>query len=293
MFLGSTSVTLTAANSQNLSIAFTPAAALATTQTVTATETNSTAGTSSFASTTANPTLTPFAVTNTSDNVPGQEVGSLRLAIQNANNSPPAAGTTDSITFAITTGTAPYVISPMAPLPVITVPVSISGTAAAPTVELDGGGQAFDGLVLGPGSGGSVIQGLDIANFAAAGIHIESPDASIVGNFLGTTPAGTAAGPGNLVGVLIDKAAGATIGGTTAAQSNTIAFNTSAGVSISGASATGGLVEGNAILSNAVGVAISAQASSSTIGGTALARPIRSGRTRPTGSRSSLGPPTL
>jgi hypothetical protein len=269
LFLGSTSVTL-AANSQNFSIAFTPATALTGTQTVTATVTDPTAGTSSFALTTASPTNAPFKVTNSSDNLPGSEVGSLRQAILNANDSPPGSGT-DPITFAA--GGAPYVINPTTALPAIAVPVSILGTAGAPAVEIDGGGRAFDGLVLGPGSNGSVVQGLDIADFLGAGIHVESSDASILGNFLGTDPAGTIAGPGDVVGVLIDNVAGVTVGGTVAADSNTIDFNTSAGVSITGALATGNAVEGNAILSNAVGVAISAQASSNTIGGTIAGSP--------------------
>ena len=73
--------------------------------------------------------------------------------------------------------------------------------------------------------------------------------------------------------MLIDNVSSVTIGGTAAADSNTIDFNTSAGVSISGPSATDDVVEGNAIDSNVVGVVITAQASSNTIGGTVAGTP--------------------
>ena len=67
-----------------------------------------------------------------------------------------------------------------------------------------------DGLLLAPGSDGSTIEGLDIANFqdpsftTGAGIHIQSSDNLVQANFLGTDLTGKAAGPGNLYGVFID-----------------------------------------------------------------------------------------
>ena len=60
-----------------------------------------------------------------------------------------------------------------------------------------------DGLLLAPGSDGSTIEGLDIANFPdtsftdGAGIHILSNGNLVQSNFLGTDLTGKAAGPGN------------------------------------------------------------------------------------------------
>ncbi len=173
-------------------------------------------------------------------------------------------------------------IAPASALPTISVPVTIDGTTE-PGVEIDGGDQAFDGLILGAGSGGSVITGLTIANFNGAGIHIESSNDSITDNQVGTDPAGTGAGPGNYVGILVNAANGGTgvrIGGTTAAAANTIGFNDTAGVQIIGTSPdddAGAVVEGNRIGTNAAGTqnlgngtAIQVfNASDNTIGGSA------------------------
>jgi len=288
-FLGSTAVTLAAAGTQDFTATLTSSTStfdittpLVTSQTITATVTDPNNSTSPLATSTAQPESDPFLVSNVSDNTPGSAVGSLRLAIQNANSQPAAAGS-DSITFAFKTGSAPFVIGVATglPLPTITVPVSIQGPSSAlgaPEVEISGGGQSFDGLILGPGSGGgatsigSTISGLDIVNFQGAGIHIESTRNVVSGNFLGTDLSGTAAGPGNVAGVLIDNVPDNLVGGTTSAA-NTIGFNSAAGVSIAGAAAVGNVVVGNLIVSNAVGVAISAQASSNTIGGTVPGAP--------------------
>ena len=52
-----------------------------------------------------------------------------------------------------------------------------------------------------PSSAGSTIIGLDIYNFTGgSGIHIQTNDNLITGNFLGTDVNGTAAGPGNGTG---------------------------------------------------------------------------------------------
>ncbi len=257
-FLGSTTVTLTAAGSKLFTASLTTSTAtfdvtkpLLDTQTITATVTGPDNSTSAFATTTALPVSNPFLVSNTSDNAPGSTVGSLRLAILNANTQPAATGL-DSITFKI--GGSPFVITvaPGLPLPAISVPVSIQGrtsAAAAIEVEINGGGQSFDGLILGPGSGGATtgsgntIEGLDIANFQGAAIHILTNNNVVSGNFLGTDLTGGAAGPGNLVGVLIDNASGNLVGATDPSLSNTIGFNAQNGVSV----LTG---TGNAIRSN-------------------------------------------
>jgi hypothetical protein len=283
VYLGTTTVTLTS-TPQSFTATLNLATALLSSQAVTATVTDSSGDTSPFAATAVTPTSS-FVVTNTTDSLPGSAVGSLRQAIMNANNEPPSSGT-DLITFAIP-GSGPYAINLASSL-TIDVPVTINGMSQAgyfpnnrPVVELQGANQAFDGLILGStsttSSSGSTIEGLDIAGFGGAGIHIESADDVIAGNFLGTDTTGAAAGPGNGVGILVDNTAGNTIGGIVAAATNVIGFNTSAGVSISGSAATGNRVAGNLIgtdsagdrLGNTTGIVIDNSASNNTIGGTA------------------------
>src|SRR5208283_2452887 len=99
----------------------------------------------------------------------------------------------NTITFSITTGSAPYVINVQSPLPAITVPVLIDGTsqpgyAGTPIVEINGGAlSGYDALLLAPGSDGSTIQGLDIADFTTgAGIHIQSNGNLVQEDYLGT-----------------------------------------------------------------------------------------------------------
>ena len=262
--------------------------ALLTSQNVTATVTpvNTPDNTTSeFATTTASPTSNPVQVTNATDSTDGHAVGSLRVAILDANNSPPSSGQ-DHITFVTSSSSFLIQVSSVLALPTITVPVFLDGTSPAsftdtPIVEIEGSGPSFDGLILGPSSGNSTIgkvsiQALDVADFAA-GIHVESPNAMILGNYVGTDLTGTVAGPGNAVGILLDNASAATVGGTTVADANTIGFNTT-GVQITSAFATdkqSDVVEGNFIgtdaasdnLGNTTGILI--DASDNLIGGTA------------------------
>ena len=194
-----------------------------------ATATASNNGTSAFSAEV--PIANPYVVTNNAASGPG----SLYQAIQYADVNPnPSAGTTH-ITFAIT-GSTVIGFNPADPLD-ITVPMTIDGTSQS-GVQLNGGGQASDGLILGANSTGSTIKGLDVVNFAGAAIRVESKGDTIADDRIGTDVAGTGSGPGNRVGILIDGASGgqaATIGGTSASAANTIGFNTAAGVSISGA----------------------------------------------------------
>ena len=171
-------------------------------------------------------------------------------------------------------------------LPTISASVTIDGTSESTlagqgaVVQINGGGGAFDGLILGTGSVGSKIAGLDIVNFGGAGIRVESSGDLISDNLLGTDPTGKSAGPGNAIGIFIDGANGggaATIGRKAASAGNTIGFNAVAGISISGAAATGNLIAGNFIGSDSDGdrltngIGISVGASSNTIGGTTSA----------------------
>ncbi|MEG5116339.1 DUF4347 domain-containing protein, partial [Microcoleus sp. A2-C5] len=105
---------------------------------------------------------------------------------------------------------------------------------------------------------------------------------SVLGNYIGTNAAGTAALP-NIIGVVVDNAPNNTIGGSVAGAGNIISGNSSPsaglGVQITGASATGNILRGNSIgvaangtspLGNSsLGVQITAAASNNAIGGTA------------------------
>src|SRR5208337_1966320 len=126
-FLGSAMVSVSGTATQKFTLmlttrttSFNIGTGLGNTQTVTATVTGPGNSTSVFATATAaprtatSPAPTAFDVTNNSDNVQGSWVGSLRLSILDANNSQPASGSTDDITFS-----APFVISPTAALPTI------------------------------------------------------------------------------------------------------------------------------------------------------------------------------
>ena len=162
--------------------------------------------------------------------------------------------------------------------------------AGPPVIQLNGNGLPGDGLVLGSrpasasvsgtSSAGSAIIGLNIYNFTGgAGIHIQTNGNLITGNFLGTDVNGTAAGPGNGYGVMIDSgASNNTIGGTGAGAGNVISGNSGDGIEIIGSGVTGNVVQGNFIGTNAAdtaalgngnfGVLIDNGASYNTIGGT-------------------------
>ncbi|MGP0066722.1 MAG: right-handed parallel beta-helix repeat-containing protein [Isosphaeraceae bacterium] len=279
VFLGSKVVSLSQVGTQSFVETLTLPTALSSTQSVAATVTDFDSSTSPLSSSPVFPG-SPYLVTNALDNATVPVIGSLRQAILDANSNPSSSGT-DTITFAIP-GTGPFVINLSAPLPTINVPVTIDGTSqtgykpVTPVIEINGNGLPDDGLILGPNSGGSTIEGLDIADFGGAGIHIESSGDLVSGNIIGTDPTETVRGEGNVVGMLIDDVSGNTIGGTTSAAANVLAFNTTAGVSISGTSAADNVVAGNWIgtdpagdnLGNGSGVVISGSANN-TIGGTA------------------------
>ncbi len=241
---------------------------LATGDIIVATATVTANGTSAFSGEVA--ISNPYVVTSNASS----GFGSLYQVIQNAEAHPnPGSDGTTHITFAIM-GSKVIGFNPADPLD-ITTPVTIDGTSQS-GVQLNGAGQSSDGLVLGSGSQGSTIEGLDIVAFAGNAIRVESKGDTIADDRIGTDVTGTKSGPGNSVGILIDGVNGgqkATIGGTTAADADAIGFNYAAGVSISGAGATGNLIIGNFIgtdaagdpLGNLVGVAVNG-AGDNTIG---------------------------
>jgi CSLREA domain-containing protein len=255
----------------------------------------------------------PFVVTSTGDGgdadtgdgVCADLLGSctLRAAIQQAN----ATAGADVIQFAIA-ASGVQTIQPSSALPAVTGPVTIDGTtqpgyAGQPLIQLDGSNAGTSsGLTLAAGSGGSVVEGLDVANFDPTGndqnaaIVVQSDGNTIQGNHLGTNPAGTAAA-GNRQGLYV-TGNGNVIGGTTAAARNVISGSTQfngPGVWVSGQN---NVIEGNYIGTDVTGAAaipnsvagILIDGSDNTIGGTtAGARNVISGNSNYAGVKFNGG----
>ena len=186
----------------------------------------------------------------------------LRQAIINANGD-----SGDTITFNIA-GAGVQTIVLTGPLPSIIAPVAIDGTtqplaSCAPAfnllIELQGPSiTGAAGLDFAAGSQNSVVKGLVMDNFGNNAIALaNSGNNTIICNFIGTNPAGTAAGPGNgLAGVNIGSGTGNVIGGTVVADRNVISGNVGQGVGILNAGTTNNVVEGNYIGTNATGTAV-------------------------------------
>jgi len=117
-----------------------------------------------------------------------------------------------------------------------------------------------------------------ISGNASNGVLVENgaTGTKILGNFIGTNAAGTAA-VANGGGVLLDNAPANTIGGTAAGAGNVISGNGGNGVQIFGSGAGGNQVQGNFIGTDATGLAalgngtvgVRLVASSSAVGGLA------------------------
>jgi len=114
-----------------------------------------------------------------------------------------------------------------------------------------------------------------------AGVLIDAANAtlnSVLGNYIGTNSAGTAALP-NVNGVVIDNAPGNAIGGSAVGNGNVISGNSNIGVQLTGNTATGNTLQGNFIGTQAngtsplgnssLGVFIATGASNNAIGGAA------------------------
>jgi titin len=194
-----------------------------------------------------------FTVTTTADS----GMGSLRQAILNANiNSGP-----DIITFQIS-GTAPFIISPLSPLPSISTPTLIDGTTqngfiGTPIVELNGASAGGTAVGLQLASSNSTVRGLVISSFSAQGIELTGSSNTIQGNFIGTDTTGTVAHGNTSFGVWV-KAPGNVIGGTNSGNlisgnntgiyisdtTNTMVLGNIIGLTASGTSALGNANEG-------------------------------------------------
>ena len=191
----------------------------------------------------------------------GGGICTLRAAIQEANR---PMGATDTIQIIIAPAGA-HTIVLTGSLPAITRKVTIDGTTQPgwvaagsypPVIEVNAAGAPGDTFVISSVALASDIRGLCINRSPGAAIRIQdSSSITIAGNFLGTTLAGTAPGPGNVVGINIaGNSVSNTIGGTTPADRNIIAHNTGDGVQLTSATSTGNSIQGNAIHSNGFGI---------------------------------------
>ncbi len=185
-------------------------------------------------------------VTTTADSGPG----SLRQAILDSNAS---AGTLDTIEFDIP-GAGVHTIVPASGLPTITDPVVIDGStqpgfAGPPLIELDGtnAGGFVHGLNI--TAGGSTVRALVINRFNGSGIICFTVGGNtIVGNYIGTNAAGTAA-LANANGVYLFRPSnGNTVGGTAPEDRNLISGN-GTGIVLNS--------EDNAVLGNRIGTDVS------------------------------------
>jgi parallel beta-helix repeat protein len=155
--------------------------------------------------------------------------GTLRDAINTANNTPAVA---DTIKFKIP-GSGVHTIRPLTPLPTLTSPVTINGytqTDADPATDVSpatlkiviDGGDVDDALRI--ESGGVTVKGLNVQGAREEGVHVEGRNNTIAGNYIGTGVNGAAARPNDLEGVRV-VGDGNTIGGPNPADRNLISAN--------------------------------------------------------------------
>jgi trimeric autotransporter adhesin len=215
-------------------------------------------------------------VTGTGDTVAVDGIVTLREAIMsinaganvNADVVPVGAyGTADTINFNIG-GAGVHTIAPSPFLPNITKPLTIDGysqpgtsvnthgpllgTNAVLLIELNMAG----GRALTVAGGNSTVRGLVINRAPGdAGIDLITNGGNlIIGNFIGTNPAGTAAGPGNAGGgVNIQGSPANRIGRAGAADMNVISGNPGNGILCCAAGVSGNVIQNNLIGTDATG----------------------------------------
>ena len=185
----------------------------------------------------------------------------LRAAIQESNDT----SGPDTINFKIKSSSK--VIAPASPLPQINDETTINGysqAGASPNTLAVGSNAVLkivlDGINAGVGTNGlqlygfqAVVKGLVIQRFNGSGVLLPGLKGSVLGCFIGTNAAGTAA-RANGAGVLVTGSQN-WVGGTAPASRNLISGNTTHGVNVTGASASYNTVYGNYIGTNAAGTA--------------------------------------
>ena len=207
-------------------------------------------------------------------NADGDPECTLRAAITEAND---ATTPVDAIWFSIpatdpnhTAGV--WTIAPASALPAVVDTTTIDastqpGFVATTTPATTGGVAAIDGtraiVIDGAGAGAGVsglvldgdtssIRGLVVGGFTDHGIVINGDDATIVGVFLGTDAAGTAANANGGDGLRV-AGADAVIGGSAAADRVLVSGNGDDGIGLAGTLATGATVTGAIIGHDATG----------------------------------------
>jgi hypothetical protein len=207
-----------------------------------------------------------FVVNTTADS----GVGSLRQALINSNATPGL----NIINFAIP-NPGPFTIQPLTQLPTITNPVFIDGytqagssvntlplsqgTNAILMITINGSNYTIGngvnsgvGLLLGPGSDGSTIRGLNFNEWILAGIAVsESSGNRFLGNFIGTNLSGTVQNA-NKTGILIIQGDSNQIGTFNVEDRNLIGGSFSDFLGGAGVTIAGGF--GNSIQGNIIGL---------------------------------------
>ncbi len=229
------------------------------------------------------------------DTTPGEVT--LRDALtaintQAASGNAVAGTATNSITFAIGAPGSSATINVgssgiAAGLPALSRQVTINGFSQGgtgysgpPLIVLNGANAgSSSGLELDAGSSHSTIKGLMIQQFAENGIDLNGVSAcAITGNQIGIASDGSMAAGNDNDGIFVHNgASGNSIGGTSAADGNTISGNGNAGIELNGS--MGNTIQGNRIGLTAAGTAslanagdgiwLSGAASSNLIGGSA------------------------
>lgn len=131
------------------------------------------------------------------------------------------------------------------------------GTNADGTVDL---GNTVHGVFV-QNANGNTIGGLTVAdrNIISGnndrGVRIEASNNTVIGNFIGTNAAGTAAIGNGFIGVNVLSGSNNVIGGSSAAARNLISGNGGDGVRIEGVNTTENYIRGNFIGSDLTGLA--------------------------------------
>ena len=201
-------------------------------------------------------------VTGTGDTIAVDGFVTLREAITAANTNAPSGDSPagdpglDSIHFNIGAGGA-QTIAVTTALPLITEAVNIDGStqpgySGTNLIFLDGAASfpITDGLRI-ASSAPSTITSLIIGNFDLNGVLVTSNGNTLRHNSIGVLADGTTAAPNAGNGIEISGASGNVIGGTGAADGNTISRNTIAGIVLGGASLT--TIQRNIIRNNGLG----------------------------------------
>ena len=242
--------------------------------------------------------MATFTVTNLNDS----GAGSLRAAIQAADN---ASGTASTIVFNVSGS-----ITLASDLPPITQSVTIDATHApgattggAPVVGIDF--NSHGGLTFASGSDGSSLLGVAVGNASGNGITIASSNVTIAGDYVGLTTAGTALGNGAAGIYITSTSSDNTIGSNPTADSgvvsNVISGNAGNGIVIDGSS-DNTLVDNyvgtdptgtTAMANGANGILITGGATNNLIGGTAYTDSTTGAENNPTGTEGTIVPAVI